>query len=94
MTLSLHGVNLKLQKVLTILLLPVPRVVQLLAAAFGLLSRLTIERAREITDARNRAVVECDIDAFLSLWSDDWSLGKPPTSAKYSDTVEVPMTRG
>jgi len=33
--------------------------------------KLTIEQAREITDARNRAVVECDIGAFLGLWSDD-----------------------
>ena len=33
--------------------------------------QLTLERATEITDRRNQAVVACDIDAFLALWADE-----------------------
>ncbi len=33
--------------------------------------QLTLERASAITDARNRAMVDCDIEAFLDLWADD-----------------------
>jgi len=33
--------------------------------------QLTIERASESTESRDRAVVACDIEAFLSLWAED-----------------------
>ena len=33
--------------------------------------RLSLAAAARITDARNKAMIECDIEAFLGLWSDD-----------------------
>jgi len=32
---------------------------------------LTLARARAITEARNTAMMDCDIQAFLDLWADD-----------------------
>jgi len=33
--------------------------------------KLTLERARSITQRRNAAMMACDADAFLDLWADD-----------------------
>lgn len=32
---------------------------------------ITLGQARVITNRRNTAMVDCDVDAFLALWSDD-----------------------
>jgi hypothetical protein len=33
--------------------------------------KLSLEAAGKITDARNQAMIECDVEAFLGLWADD-----------------------
>jgi ketosteroid isomerase-like protein len=33
--------------------------------------KLTFDQARTITDRRNEAMMNCDVEAFLDLWADD-----------------------
>ena len=53
--------------------------------------QLTIERATEITETRNRAVVECDIEAFLCLWAENCIIEGPEHYLEGKESLRAAM---
>ena len=56
--------------------------------------KLTIERARAITDQRNAAMVACDAEAFLDLWADDCLVEGPHHYLEGKQMLRDSMERG
>jgi len=53
-----------------------------------------LERARQITDRRNAAVLACDCDAFLELWADDCIVEGPEHYLEGKEQLGAAMQAG
>jgi ketosteroid isomerase-like protein len=56
--------------------------------------KLTFERARAITDARNAAMMACDSEAFLDLWADDCVVEGPEHYLEGKQQLRAAMEGG
>ncbi|MBW2426609.1 MAG: nuclear transport factor 2 family protein [Deltaproteobacteria bacterium] len=56
--------------------------------------KLTLDQARSITDRRNAAMVDCDIEAFLALWAEDCTVEGPEHFLEGKEQLRKAMEGG
>ena len=56
--------------------------------------KLTLDRAKEITDLRNAAMMACDREAFLDLWADDCIVEGPAHYLEGKEQLGGAMSAG